>query len=311
MEWYKVQDAVATGKARKLFWMRMASHVQETGRIQIVLAVPITCPLSRSAFRSHIYTSTLLNAEITDAEATELCALLFGTVLPFYGDLESQKAAEHVIRKALAKETFFKSFASSLVRTEGSRLSRQECFVLQKWTSLALQALQLPGGLKAAQKLMERQARPMGCAGYFLAFKDHTRDHVDVQHDVKAYIVDTQVTYLNSLIWVDIPWKPVGKAVKAVMLKDQVLAQAYIDLAKSSGKLSFAYPPSSHWERVSRLLNSAQFFLLRQIAIIDLVEVPVGSSGLVRALLESFRLQPSSMAEHSSDVLAIFVDKVP
>lgn len=58
---------------------------------------------------------------------------------------------------ALTKETFLRVFVSGLVRTDAARLSRQECFVLQRWSSLALQALPLPAGLKAAQKLMERQ----------------------------------------------------------------------------------------------------------------------------------------------------------
>ena len=59
---------------------------------------------------------------------------------------------------ALTKETFLKVFVSGLVRIDAARLSRQECFVLQRWSSLALQALRLPAGLKAVQKLLERQA---------------------------------------------------------------------------------------------------------------------------------------------------------
>ena len=96
-------------------------------------------------------------ADILDAEAFELCSLLFGTVLPFYSDLASQKAVERVLEKALLKESFLKAFATSLVRIDGSHRSRQECFVLHKWSSLALQALRLPTGLKAARKLMDRQ----------------------------------------------------------------------------------------------------------------------------------------------------------
>lgn len=99
----------------------------------------------------------MFNAAIPDAEAVELCSHLFGTVLPIYSDLADQKAVERVIEAALAKETFLRAFASSLVRTDGAHLSRQECFVLHRWSSLALQALRLPAGLKAAQKLMERQ----------------------------------------------------------------------------------------------------------------------------------------------------------
>ncbi len=61
---------------------------------------------------------------------------------------------------ALTKETFLRVFVSALVRTDAAHLSRQECFVLQRWSSLALQAIRLPAGLKAAQKLMERQVIP-------------------------------------------------------------------------------------------------------------------------------------------------------
>ena len=92
-----------------------------------------------------------------DAEAGELCSLLFGTVLPLYSDLADQKAAERVIVAALSKETFLRVFVSGLVRIDAARLSRQECFVLQRWSSLALRAIQLPAGLKAAQRLMECQ----------------------------------------------------------------------------------------------------------------------------------------------------------
>ena len=35
-----------------------------------------------------------------------------------------------------------------------------------------------------------------------------------------------------------------------------------------------------------------------------------GSPGLMRALLEGFRLAPGTLAERSADVLAIFMDKV-
>ena len=121
----------------------------------------------------------------------------------------------------------------------------------------------------------------------------------------------TQVTYLDSLIWVDMPWKPVGKAVKAVMLKDKVLTQTYIELAKSSGKLSLAYPPSPQATGVFASSTPRNSSCCNNSAMIDPIEMLAGSSGLVRALLESFRLPPSSMAEHSSDVLATFVDKVP
>ena len=108
----------------------------------------------------HIILSCVTVADILDAEVAELCSLLFGIVLPFYSDLASQKAVERVLEKALLKESFLKAFANSLVRIDGSHRSKQECFVLHKWTSLALQALRLPTGLKAAQKLMVRQVLP-------------------------------------------------------------------------------------------------------------------------------------------------------
>ena len=73
--------------------------------------------------------------------------------------------------------------------------------------------------------------------------------------------MDTQVTYLDSLIWVDMPWVPVGKAVRAVMLKDKVLAQAYINLAKSSGKLSLAYPPSLQGRGFTQAHHRATLFV--------------------------------------------------
>ena len=113
--------------------------------------------MNHSKLAGHFIPPCVTLADILDAEAAELCSLLFGTALPFYSDLASQKAVERVLEKALLKESFLKAFATSLLRTDGSHRSRQECFVLHKWTSLALQALRLPTGLKAAQKLMERQ----------------------------------------------------------------------------------------------------------------------------------------------------------
>ena len=118
------------------------------------------------ACRGYI-SSCVTFADILDAEAVELCSLLFGTVLPFYTDLASQRTVERVLEKAVLRESFLKAFASSLVRIDGSHRSRQECFVLHKWISLALQALRLPTGLKAAQKLMDRQVNPVTCLPSF------------------------------------------------------------------------------------------------------------------------------------------------
>ena len=39
-------------------------------------------------------------------------------------------------------------------------------------------------------------------------------------------------------------------------------------------------------------------------------EWSAGSPGLVRALLEGFRISPSIMKEHAADILTVFVEKV-
>ena len=49
-----------------------------------------------------------------------------------------------------------------------------------------------------------------------------------------------QVTYLDSLIWVNVPWKPIGKAVRATWMRYESLLKAYMDLARTTGKPSFA-----------------------------------------------------------------------
>ncbi len=49
----------------------------------------------------------------------------------------------------------------------------------------------------------------------------------------------TQVTYLDSLIWVRVPWTPIGKALRAIFVKNKALSKAYMDLADTTGKLSF------------------------------------------------------------------------
>jgi hypothetical protein len=77
--------------------------------------------------------------------------------LPLYGDLASQRAVLATLRTALASETFLKTFAAMLLRADGAHVSRQETFILFLWSCALLQALQLPAGAKAAQKIMDRQ----------------------------------------------------------------------------------------------------------------------------------------------------------
>lgn len=91
-----------------------------------------------------------------EASAAAWCSTLF-QALPLYTDLASQRAVLGVLRVALRNETFLKTFAATLMRTDGSKVSRQESFMLFLWSSAAIQALQFPAALKGAQKLMERQ----------------------------------------------------------------------------------------------------------------------------------------------------------
>ena len=96
-----------------------------------------------------------------------MSGLLFQT-LPVYGDLASQKAVLATVRTALSNETFLKTFAATLLRTDGARVSRQESFILFLWSSAVLRMLQLPAAAKAALKLLERQVISHGeLAGYF------------------------------------------------------------------------------------------------------------------------------------------------
>lgn len=93
-----------------------------------------------------------------EGSAASWCSTLF-QALPLYTDLASQRAVLRLLRVALRNETFLKTFAATLMRTDGARISRQENCILFLWSSAAIQALQLPAALKAAQKLMERQVR--------------------------------------------------------------------------------------------------------------------------------------------------------
>lgn len=97
-----------------------------------------------------------MHAGDLDSSAATLSGLLFQT-LPVYGDLASQKAVLATVRNALGNESFLKTFAATLLRTDGARVSRQESFVLFLWSCAVLQVLQLPAAAKAALKLLERQ----------------------------------------------------------------------------------------------------------------------------------------------------------
>ena len=48
------------------------------------------------------------------------------------------------------------------------------------------------------------------------------------------------MTYLDSLIWVRVPWTPIGKALRAIFVRNKALVKAYINLAETTGELSFA-----------------------------------------------------------------------
>lgn len=47
------------------------------------------------------------------------------------------------------------------------------------------------------------------------------------------------MTYLDSLIWVRVPWTPIGKALRAIFVRSKEVSKAYMDLADTTGKLSF------------------------------------------------------------------------
>ena len=47
-----------------------------------------------------------------------------------------------------------------------------------------------------------------------------------------------QVTYLDSLIWVRVPWAPIGKAVRATLIRDNDVLRLYLEVARTTGKPS-------------------------------------------------------------------------
>lgn len=97
-------------------------------------------------------------AEFVESSAARISRLIFDT-LPVYGNLGSQRAVLATLRTALCNETFMRTFAATLLRTDGEHVSRRESFILFMWSCAVLQALQWPAAAKAAQKLMERQVR--------------------------------------------------------------------------------------------------------------------------------------------------------
>ena len=45
-----------------------------------------------------------------------------------------------------------------------------------------------------------------------------------------------QVSYLDPLIWVQTHWRPIGRAVRSTIGKDEALLKAYISLANTTGR---------------------------------------------------------------------------
>ena len=52
-----------------------------------------------------------------------------------------------------------------------------------------------------------------------------------------------QVSYLDPLIWVHTHWRPIGRAVRSTIGKDEALLKAYIGLAHATGRLSLMVRP--------------------------------------------------------------------
>lgn len=159
-------DAFRSGRRRILFWMRLASAAQDTGTetpyvFSDAARLPTpTCFYVESVLIvivSMLLKTLLMAADVVESSAASWSSTLF-QILPMYNDLASQRAALAALRIALRNETFLRTFAATLLRTDGSKLSRQESFMLFLWSSAAIEALQLPAAMKAANKLMERQA---------------------------------------------------------------------------------------------------------------------------------------------------------
>lgn len=103
--------------------------------------------------------------DTVEGSAASWCSTLIQT-LPLYNDRASRRAVLGVLRTALRNETFLKTFTAMLVRTDGSKVSRQDSCTLFMWSCAVLQELQLPAALKAAQKIMECQVNENVCKFY-------------------------------------------------------------------------------------------------------------------------------------------------
>ncbi len=139
--------------------MRLKKAAEDPGATPLQSGDPANIVCYRTIVRNPLKYSILeflFIAGTVEASAASWCSTLF-QALPLYTDLASQRAVLGVLRVALRNETFLKTFAAMLMRTDGARVSRQESCILFLWSSAAIQALQLPAAMKAAQKLMERQ----------------------------------------------------------------------------------------------------------------------------------------------------------
>ena len=117
-----------------------------------------------------------------------------------------------------------------------------------------------------------------------------------------------QVSYLDPLIWVPTHWRPIGRAVRSTIGKDEALLKAYISLANATGRRSLIVRLCRRCYNV--LKYATVYVCARFVKFHGLNEWSAGSPGLVRALLEGFRISPSVMKEHAADILTVFVEKV-
>lgn len=92
-----------------------------------------------------------------EAHSAALVQLMLYT-LPFYQDLDSQRAVLATVRQAVNNGTFLKTLAGALVKLDAAAVSRQECFMLLCWTAVVLRHLQPQSARKAVLRLVECQA---------------------------------------------------------------------------------------------------------------------------------------------------------
>ena len=122
-----------------------------------------------------------------------------------------------------------------------------------------------------------------------------------------------QVSYLDPLIWVPTHWRPIGRAVRSTIGKDEALLKAYISLTNATGRLSLIVRLCRRCYNMLKYATvcvRACFVKYHQLDATFLQMVVAGSPGLVRALLEGFRISPSIVKEHAADILTVFVEKV-